>query len=327
MVDLAMQSRSSFPFRRRDAFTLIELLVVIAIIAVLIGLLVPAVQKVREAANRMQCANNLKQIGLACQSHHDSKGTFPPGGITEGYCCATQSKTNWAIEILPFIEMDSIYKRYDQNSFNEAAANQFVREQPIKTYTCPSDASAGGNILTRPASGPGSGLNYMPGSYRAVSGRANITAPLGWWDNGEGLALPATYKGAMHTVWAAQGLIPERMSNIIDGTSNTLLVGEYQTKNTTNRRTFWAYAYTSYASSSVHPASHTYLNDFARCVAISAQQGLDNRPCRRAFGSFHSGGSNWAVCDGSVRFIPDTVDMNMLSNMATMSGGEVVNIN
>ncbi|MFM7114242.1 MAG: DUF1559 domain-containing protein, partial [Planctomycetota bacterium] len=206
-------------------------------------------------------------------------------------------------------------------------ANQFVREQPIKTYTCPSDASAGGNILTRPASGPGSGLNYMPGSYRAVSGRANITAPLGWWDNGEGLALPATYKGAMHTVWAAQGLTPERMSNIIDGTSNTLLVGEYQTKNTADRRTFWAYAYTSYASSSVHPASHTYLNDFARCEAISAQQGLDNRPCRRAFGSFHSGGSNWAVCDGSVRFIPDTVDMNMLSNMATMSGGEVVNIN
>ena len=322
-----MRYRTLMPLRHRDAFTLIELLVVIAIIAVLIGLLVPAVQKVREAANRMQCANNLKQIGLACQSHHDSKGTFPPGGITEGYCCATQSKTNWAIEILPFIEMDSIYKRYDQNSFNEAAANQFVREQPIKTYNCPSDASAGGNVLTRPASGPGSGLNYMPSSYRAVSGRANITAPLGWWDNGEGLALPATYKGAMHTVWAAQGLTPERMSNITDGTSNTLLVGEYQTKNTADRRTFWAYAYTSYASSSVHPASHTYLNDFARCEAISAQQGLDNRPCRRAFGSFHSGGSNWAVCDGSVRFIPETVDMNMLSNMATMSGGEVVNIN
>lgn len=313
--------------RARGAFTLIELLVVIAIIAVLIGLLVPAVQKVREAANRMQCANNLKQLGLACQSHHDSKGTFPPGGITEGYCCATQSKTNWAIEILPFIEMDSLYKRYDQNSFNEAAANQFVREQPVKTYTCPSDASVGGNVLIKPASGPGSGLNYMPGSYRAVSGRANITAPLGWWDNGEGLALPTTYKGAMHTVWAAQGLNPERISNILDGTSNTLLVGEYQTRTIPERRTFWAYTYTSYASSSVHPASHTYLNDFTRCETISAQQGLDNRPCRRAFGSFHTGGSNWALCDGSVRFIPQSVDMNMLSNMATISGGEVVSIN
>ena len=313
--------------QRRIAFTLIELLVVIAIIAVLIGLLVPAVQKVREAANRMQCANNLKQMALAVQSHHDAKGTLPPGGITEGLCCATQSKTNWAIEILPFIEQDAIYKRYDQNSFNEAAANQFPREQAIKTYTCPSDASIGGKAISLPASGPGSGINYMPSSYRAVSGRANITAPLGWWDNAEGLALPSTYKGAMHTVWAAQGLSPERISAILDGTSNTLLVGEWQTKTQADRRSFWAYTYTSYASSSVHPASHTYMNDFTRCETISAQQGLDNRPCRRAFGSFHSGGSNWALCDGSVRFIPETVDMNMLSNMATIAGGEVVNIN
>ena len=296
----------------------------IAIIAILIGLLLPAVQKVREAAARMQCSNNLKQIALATHGYHDSLGRFPPGGITEGYCCGTQSRTNWAIEILPYIEQKALFRAYDNTVFNESPANDFVRRQRIRTYECPSDASDGGmGITLAPASGPGSGLQYMVGSYRAVSGRANITAPLGWWDNAEGLALPGSFKGVLHTVWPAQGLNPESFSSITDGTSNTLLIGEYQTRTVNRRRTFWAYTYTSYNQSSVHPASHTYLADFTRCEQVSAQLGLDNRPCRRAFGSFHTNGANWALADGSVRFIPQSVDMNVLANMATISGGEV----
>src|SRR5438067_13078670 len=106
----------------RRAFTLVELLVVIAIIGVLVALLLPAVQSARESARRMSCMNNLKQTGIALHNHHDSYGTFPAGGVTNGTCCSTQSGATWTIYILPFIEQQTLYDKYDFTQTNESSA-------------------------------------------------------------------------------------------------------------------------------------------------------------------------------------------------------------
>jgi prepilin-type N-terminal cleavage/methylation domain-containing protein/prepilin-type processing-associated H-X9-DG protein len=319
----------------RRGFTLIELLVVIAIIAILIGLLLPAVQKVRDAAARMSCGNNLKQMGLALHNYHDANGTFPAGNRTTGNCCSAPTYSSWAIDILPFMEQDNLFKQYSINDLNWATVNlPFVRQR-VKPYECPSDPNVG--KTERPGSGNGSGQQYAFSSYRAVSGMSAFTGRV-FWDTCEpGLinnlpapfnaGLPQQWKGILHGVGATDAKCqmggPERIPAISDGTSNTLLVGEYYNNDVPRRSTFWAYGYTSYNQSSISNVSGMIHNSYKKCAADMVRIGLTDNVCKRGFGSNHSGGLNFVLGDGSVRFMRDSVDMNLLAAMATMSGGEV----
>lgn len=326
-----------FTVSRRLAFTLVELLVVIAIIGVLVALLLPAVQAARESARRMSCTSNVRQIGIAMHNFHDVNGTFPPGGITNGVCCSTQSGPTWTIFLLPYIEQQALYDRYDQTQANEHNNNSFVRSQFVKSYSCPDDALIKKTLI--PASGPGNTVaaQYMTGSYRAMAG---VTDGLGWFDAECGRIYPLSQRGVLHSMSDAKYPTPypsgysappygrERIANITDGTSNTLMVGEYYTgpKSSPTRTTFWAYTYTSFNLSEVvlPPQTRQLYADFDRCVNSCPTCVGTSNPCKRAWGSFHPNIVNFVMADGSVRPISTNIDMIQFAAMATIEGGETV---
>jgi prepilin-type N-terminal cleavage/methylation domain-containing protein/prepilin-type processing-associated H-X9-DG protein len=336
----------------RRAFTLIELLVVIAIIAILIGLLLPAVQKIREAAARMQCSNNLKQIGLALHNYHDTNNQFPAGSVYKQVGAYWNYYDTWTISILPYIEQDNLYKLWDPtvpNAIPDAASPRMaqLRQSPVKVFQCPSDPNPFTPSI--PESGPGGtqGLAiplFAGGSYRCMSGATYGGSD--WWTPGQtpdqngsnenwddATQIPALmahfpgYRGVLHpvTVYSGTNASTEKITGISDGTSNTLAVGEYVTRTHPSRRTFWAYAYTSYnESDATIGQSRTMIPSFDDCN--NTPPGGSNQ-CKRAWGSFHSGNINFLFCDGSVHLISQSIDMNFVfPSLATMAGGEVVNL-
>jgi prepilin-type N-terminal cleavage/methylation domain-containing protein/prepilin-type processing-associated H-X9-DG protein len=319
-----MVSPSPRAGRPRHAFTLIELLVVIAIIAILIGLLLPAVQKVREAAARSSCTNNLKQIGLAMHNYHDSNGRFPSGHRVVSDTSGDHYYMNWMIAILPFMEQDNLYKLYNDNLLNSATANAVVTQAYVKTYTCPSDPNAQ-TILT-PDTAADASVPFMTGSYRGMGGQCPPNDGFNQWGGypSEGIALLRTYpqgKGLLHTDGpASTGLTGEKLTGIKDGTSSTLMAGERVTFTHPKRGTFWADAFNLYSVSGAFTQSAALLPDYDRCTAIAS----DVAQCKYGWGSPHSNVINFVFVDGHVASIPQTIDMNIFVALATINGGEII---
>jgi prepilin-type processing-associated H-X9-DG protein/prepilin-type N-terminal cleavage/methylation domain-containing protein len=305
----------------RIAFTLIELLVVIAIIAILIGLLVPAVQKVRESAARIQCTNNLHQLGLGLHNYHDAHQSLPPGYLATGPYSDGATDTapgwGWAAYLLPHIEQDNVFH---QINFNLPVQNApAVAQTVIKVYLCPSDVYPSGPFALPDAFG-NTLVMAAPASYAACVGGDESEA-----DGPTGLGI--FYRNSR-----------TRMTDISDGTSSTIMVGE---RAWSNAEGVWAGAVSGGVcrrgqlnpcpggSAASAPAAtlvqaHSHLNN----ATSDTDGGLDD------FSSRHTGGSNFVFADGHVSFVrsvsvdnPDgsfTADSIALQALGTRSGGEVI---
>jgi prepilin-type N-terminal cleavage/methylation domain-containing protein/prepilin-type processing-associated H-X9-DG protein len=318
--------------RRRLAFTLIELLVVIAIIAILIGLLLPAVQKVRESASRTQCSNNLHQIGVALHSYHDNNHTLPSAHI-EQYDPVTkqlQYYSSWGIMLLPYIEQDNLFRQYNNSVPNTSPLNQGVRTTYVSVYTCPDDLNQ--NQVLAPETIAPNGTSqtnppqlFMTGSYRVMTGLGDTKTvwTFAGYDTEIQTALKAhpNGRGAFHGD-GASGLSPERLTTVKDGLSNTLFVGERVTITHPTRGTFWADSFNLYNASAAWPYSVTLIADYDDC---RLHYGINENYCKYGWGSTHTNGAiNFLYGDGSVHPIQRTIAINIFMALSTIDGGEVI---
>lgn len=325
---------SPAPLSRSRAFTLIELLVVIAIIAILIGLLLPAVQKVRAAAARMKCGNNMKQIALACHSYADVADGLPPAAImtavTDDPYNTTNLGPNWAILILPYLEQSALYNQFAANINLQIAGSSTdagwkgIRSFSVPGYLCPAD---GFNQTDFISTGTGASLyagvsNWKRGNYAANLGPIHAftslvdgAAPVG----GSGNAFTFVGRGPFTIVTGAKRRPGIGILGIADGSSNTILINELRAGMVnTDARGIWAFGMGASSltvgnadGDCVTPNDTTPLSDDMRDATANGPLGMGAcTGCNNNQGqarSFHTGGVNCAMGDGSVRFVNNSI--------------------
>jgi prepilin-type N-terminal cleavage/methylation domain-containing protein/prepilin-type processing-associated H-X9-DG protein len=310
--------------RTRRGFTLIELLVVIAIIAILIGLLLPAVQKVREAAARTQCQNNLKQLGIACHSYHDVSNTLPRnGGPGYGYGNNFPNSFSWMAQILPYIEQDNLYKAGNLGNNptptlgvvagtvqpSVQADGTFTCSKQIKTFLCPSDNSSNQPRTDR-ANMP-SGFQMGNTNYKGVAGN-------NWqWGNNQFIPTGGSGNGLDQgngVFWRTDHSSKVTIQGIPDGSSNTYIIGE----DLPDRNIHCSWSFFNHATGTCAIPLNTNL------PGSIPQYSASDWPNVYSFRSRHTGGAIFAMGDGSVRFVNQSIDIGTYRAFASRNGGEVV---
>ncbi|MEM9352109.1 MAG: DUF1559 domain-containing protein [Planctomycetota bacterium] len=331
-----MAISSTRPLDRSRGFTLVELLVVIAIIGVLVALLLPAVQSAREAARRIQCQNNLKQMALAALNYESTNGTLPPGCKAYGDDDTRDNVgTGWAIEILPYFEQAAIYDRFDFSGRQHyrTANNREAALNNVASYVCPSDPFAEEWIVPQ-----GEG-DMAWASYKAVAGTIDLTRSGGnprYWDrryNGTQLEDFPLLRGALPATGPNYVLQPTKIAQITDGTSQTALMGEWQYESTSGlydpvlaegqRKSAWASPWRYHSKGHFIRGSVFRITDFDQCLNIGEQiYGAEAKfYCYRSFASFHNGLINFALCDGSVTSLSEDIDEEVYLAYGTIGGG------
>jgi len=311
----------------KRGFTLIELLVVIAIIAVLIGLLLPAVQSAREAARRIQCVNNLKQLALASHNYHDGNNVFPRGSyyMYPLSCNRWKQGPSFLLAIYPYIEQGNLANAYNYSLHDYQAANSTVQGTGVSTFWCPSDAQVSVPLVTnnpRNYLGGCSGVtDPTPGNwtiyYTSYGGNAGV---LPWYPIGPASQAPigagVIDPNYSQVVANSTGVIffgsNVGIAGVTDGTSNTFLVAErnYSKLSAANQPVWFLWfsgAYSDTMWSTVWPVNSWKLSGLYGLNGDNAVGGGGD-PITESAGSNHPGGANFAMCDGTVRFIKDTIN-------------------